>query len=451
MFSLDQVPTGIKELDTVLGGGFERGSMVLVAGHPGAGKTTLAAQLLYEGLRRGEPTLYLSFAERKEEFLKHMRGVGMDFKPHIEKGAFYFVPAITATNEESLKALAKLVIEVAADRGVRRLTVDPITVPLQVLPPSKARAFLHSSLMSSLKSMGVTSVMVADLPYGTWTIGYGFEEFLADVVFVLRVEEARGLARRVLEVRKLRGRPTPRLSFEFVITRNGIVLYVPYLTGLKGGYKTERVPTGVQRLDDMLGGGLLAGSTVLVSGPSGTGKTMLAAVFALEGVRRGETVVYISFEEPENQLRSLFNTLGYNSKEMKGRLLLFSLSPRLFTPGSLYYFFREVLEKEKPQRVVVDGLSSLNRQFGDEFMELARNMGLLAKSLGATTLFTSLENALEGEEAGVSTLADVIIALWYERGVGEFKRMISVMKERGSNHERSWYEIRFAEGKVVIE
>jgi len=445
------VSTGISELDEILGGGFEKGSVVLVAGHPGAGKTTFAAQFLYQGLKSGEAGLYMSFAERKYEFFSHMEGLGMNFKKYEKQGLFVFIPALTTASEESLRSVMGVMTDSLAEKDIRRLVIDPVTAPLQILPPNKARAFLHSSLMRPLKSLGITTLLVAELPYGVNTIGYGFEEFLADAVIVLGVEEARGLPRRTLELRKLRGRATPRLNFEFVIGDEGIALYVPYLAGLKGGYSFERISTGVEKLDEMLGGGILRGSTILMSGPSGTGKTLLAVRFALKGIENGERVVFLSFEEPEDQLKTLFRSMKGDLKEMPENLSILSISPRLFTPGSLYYFFREVIEKREPNRIVIDGLTSLKKQFGSEFLDLAKMLSLLAKSKGITSLFTSLEDLTKGEEAGISMLADVLIALWYERVGDEFKRMIAVLKTRGSPHDRRWYELDFVDGEVVIK
>ncbi|RLE99352.1 MAG: circadian clock KaiC-like protein [Thermoprotei archaeon] len=445
-------PTGIKELDHILGGGFDRGSIVLLAGHPGAGKSTFAAQFVYKGASEyGEPGVYVSFSESKKEFYEHMKAFGFDFDKLEKKNIFKFLSMISIADEKIVGSIINNIYGAVEEIRAKRLVIDSITSMLEAFTLKEARAFLHANVLLGLKPYGITTLLIADLPWGKETIGHGFEEFLADAIIVLKLDEKRGLTRRILEIRKNRGAPTPRVSYDFVITNEGIKLYVPLEASLSGGFTKERAPTGIPELDEMLGGGILKGSVVLISGPSGTGKTLISLNFAIEGARRGERVVYISFEEPRNQLKTAIRNMGVNLEELEKYLYIYSLSPRLFTPAALYSFYDKLLEKHKPSRVVIDGAYALARHYEEEeYLELIRNISLLSKAHRVTLVVTALSNIISLEEVGISTIADVLIALWFDISGGYIRKKIAILKQRGSWHDARQKELVIEDGKVKI-
>ena len=435
--------TGSKELDDILGG-FPEGAIVLVAGHPGAGKTTLAAQFIYAGLKAGSPGLYVSLSERKELFYMHMKGLGFNFAYYEERGLFKFVWLPLMKNIVS--PLNEVLMNIR-ETGCNRLVIDPITALIDQVGREGGREFLHNLINVGLRPAGVTTLLIADLPYGREVIGYGFEEFLVDGILVLRYEEARGLMKRMIEIRKSRWSDIPRISYEFVIGEGGLHIYTPYVKGLKGGFDAEkRHSTGVEELDEMLSGGLPRGSAVLIAGPSGTGKTMLALTMSLTEVNGGGSAVYLSFEEPEGQLYQVARMLGMR----KDSLHITSISPRQYTPGAIYHYVSSLVENVKPGILVLDGLSALERQYGSEYMELIKSIGLLCKAEGVTLIMTSLHDMLKGERAGISTLADVVIALTFERRDDTRCRRISVLKARAVPHDTRVRDMEIVESRIYI-
>ncbi len=425
--------TGVAELDEVLGG-YPEGAVVVVAGNPGSGKTTLAAQFIYAGLVRGEPGLYVSLSERKEEFLEHMKRLGMDFEAYERRGLFKFLWLPLASEA---RRVASAIVEAVGESKCKRLVVDTVTPILASLGPGAGREFLHNLVNLCLKPARVTTLLLAELPYRSETIGFGFEEFVADAIIALSYEEYRGLTRRVLEVRKCRWCPLPRMGYEFVIGDGGVRLYISYAGSLKGSFRLEeRLSTGLRELDEMLGGGIPRGAVVLIAGPSGTGKTLLALSMAIAEARRGGRPLYVSFEESVEQIEYVAKKMG-----LEGGVKVVSLSPRLFTPGSLYYCAVKMLEDCKPTLVVVDGISALERQFGEEAVELVRSVTMWAKARGITHVLTSVSDVLEGETTGISTVADVVIALGFEREHGRLRRILTVVKARGIKHDTRLREL----------
>mgnify|MGYP003879616891 CR=1 FL=1 len=440
-------------LDSLLKVSYRRGNVVLVAGHPGSGKNMFGAQFLYRGaVERGEAGVYVSFAEPREEFYSHMKALGLDFE-HIEaEGRLRFMEFLTVSDERAVTPIADQVFDAAAELGAERLVIDPISVPVGLLSKAKARAFLHSSLINAAKELGLTTMLIADLPRGAEAVGYGFEEFVADVVIKLTLEEAKGLTRRVMTLYKVRDAPVPRVSYEFdIVGGRGIELFIPLEAGFEGKIGPTRVSTGVEVLDRLLGGGLFKGSATLLTGASGTGKTTLASIFAAQGVEEGGRVLYLSFEEPVEQLNALLASLGRDVESLKRGLRILSISPRLSTPGALYFYVERLVEEVSPNRLVVDSLTSLSRQYEEaEFLELARSLVLLCKKKGITSLLTSREDVVRGEEAPISTMVDNIIALWLDFEGEEVRRRVAVVKERMSPHDQHKHTLIVEKGEVVI-
>lgn len=285
---MKKISSGIRELDEIIGGGYYPGYVVLVAGHPGVGKTTFAANFLYYGVRNNEPGIYISFAECREEFYRHMKLIGIEFEEYEKQGVFKFIDAITFANKRSIDELIKTIAKTVYAIKAKRVAIDSITALYSVLSKEVMRAFMHSTLFTLFKPLGIVTYLIAELPLGTEVIGYGHEEFLADVVFKLVAEKEKGLIRRKLIVHKVREAPTQRYEYEFIITEGGIRIYIPQTLKLGGSYiAEERISTGIPGLDEILEGGLLKGSTVLITGPSGTGKTILLLSIAINAIRRG--------------------------------------------------------------------------------------------------------------------------------------------------------------------
>jgi len=186
------------------------GHLLIVTGNLGSGKTTFCAKFLYEGARSfGEPGLYISTVESREEFLTYMKGLGMDFEPLERKGLFRYVEMLTPTFKDALMNFSKELTKQAVEMEARRIAIDPITPILALSSSIEARAILHNALKLITKNLGAIVIMTEEVPIGKMRIGHGVEEFVADGIIRLRLEvpEA-GAPRRIMEVMKLRGRPS---------------------------------------------------------------------------------------------------------------------------------------------------------------------------------------------------------------------------------------------------
>ena len=220
------IPTGIEGLDKLLQGGIPRGAVLLLAGNPGTGKTTLAAKILYEILRRGEPGIYVSFVEPYEDFRRHMLSLGVDFQEYLEKGLFDFMEALIVLDEETMaKQMEELLLKVIEKR-VKAVVIDSVTAMLQIVKDvSKVRELLQNFFVRGVKPQGAITVLIAEHPYGARMVGYGIEEFIVDAVFVLRMYMEQGKLARVLELRKVRWAPLRQAEVPFYI-RPGRVIEV---------------------------------------------------------------------------------------------------------------------------------------------------------------------------------------------------------------------------------
>lgn len=443
------VSSGIEELDKILDGGFLEGQVIVVAGNPGSGKTTFGAQFLYDGLRKGEPGIFVSFVEPKEDFMKYMGLIGFDFAGYEEEGKFLFIEALTMKDADALNALIENVSRESLRLGAKRLVLDSISALKTAFSKRDIRAYLHNALLKVLKALRLTALLIVDMPYGARIIGYGVEEFIFDGVITLEVELQRGLPKRRLVIRKLRGKPLPTSHYDVILGHGGLKLIPPLTSVLKGTLRDETAKFGISELDGMLGGGLRRGSATILVGPSGSGKTLLALTFALEGARNGERCLYLSHEESADQLRKCLSLMGAAENEIKN-IVFVSAGAVAQTPYEAYDKSRRLIEAIKPDRFIIDGLTALRRVYSErDFHEVLRSLLSICKEKEITTLMTFIGVPFE-EELGVSTIADNLIAIMLERAEDRITRRIGVIKSRGSKTSETLKTITFAEGGKII-
>lgn len=278
--------------------------------------------------------------------------------------------------------------------------------------------------------MGVTGLVIADLPYNVDVIGYGVEEFVLDGVIVLKKELYRGIPRRRLYIEKIRGSKIHSLRFDFVIDRGGIGIIPPLGYPPAGKIGEKVVPFGIAELDSLLQGGIRGGTSTILLGPSGSGKTIISLKFGLTGALFKERVLYISFEESIEQLQGYLKKMGA-PQDTFGNIKIFSQTPLILSPYELIFEIKNLIEINKPERVVLDGATALRNIYSSkDFSELIRYLSFWCKSKNITLIVTAIGEPLK-EGTMLSTAFDNVIELWLYKEGNKIIRKISVLKSRG--------------------
>jgi len=270
--SANRVPTGVSGLDELISGGFPRGSLIVLAGNPGTGKTIFSATFIYNGIvNYGERGIYVSFAENREAFLGNMLSLGLDFERLEEEGMFRFLDMVTA-REEAAPTVMETVLREVSGFGAKRLVIDSFSALAQAFKEAhEARIILHTILSRVTRLMGCTTILIVENPHEGERIGLGIEEFVADGIIMLRRTRMDGRLLRDLEILKMRGTPTPENQAVFTL-KDGFKVFPPFKPKpIEKPHRFEPQPdteeyfsTGSPSLDEMLGGGYPRGSAVLI-------------------------------------------------------------------------------------------------------------------------------------------------------------------------------------------
>jgi circadian clock protein KaiC len=458
---LSKSPTGINGFDEITDGGLPAGRPSLVCGPPGAGKTLFALQFLVNGVTRyAEPGVFLSFEESRAEAVANVGSLGFDLDG-LERDGRLLVDALTMepqaveTGEFDLEALMVRVAWAVEKVGAKRVAIDNVEALFATFArPSRVRSELRR-LFRWLKDQELTTVITGERGEGTVT-RHGIEEYLSDCVVVLDDRVVQDVATRRLRVVKYRGSTRGRNEYPFLIGADGLEVLPITSLGLNQQVSSERASTGVVGLDEMLGGhGVFRGSGVLVSGSSGTGKTTLAASFADAACRRGETVLFFSFEESESQIYRNMASVGLDLAGWVERGLLHFHCERPTTRGLEDHLatMQRLIQGLAPTLVVIDPVSSLARGATafDVSAMLMRQVYYL-KSAGITAVMTVLneQNGLEQSIMNISSLVDTSLEVVILSAFGERNRGLFVLKSRGMAHSNQTREFLLSDAGVDV-
>lgn len=444
---LPKCPTGIQGLDEITGGGLPRGRPTLVCGGAGCGKTLFAAEFLVRGAAQfGEPGVFMSFEETDAELKANVASLGFDLASLVrrKKVVLEYVRVerseIHETGEYDLEGLF-VRLNLAIDSiGAKRVVLDTLEALFAGLPNEAILRAELRRLFRWLKDKGVTAVITAERGREQLT-RHGLEEYVSDCVLLLdhRVQEQ--IATRHLRVVKYRGALHGTNEFPFLIGDEGFSVLPITSLGLNHKVSSERVSTGIPRLDAMLGGrGFYRGSSILLTGAPGTGKSIVSACFAQAAARRGERVLFFSFEESPNQTIRNMRSIGLHLEPLvkRGRLRFHAARPTLYgLEMHLATMFKEIAAFQ-PQVVIVDPITSLMVAGSDsETKGMVTRLIDYLKGGQVTSLFTSLTHgghALQQSEIAISSLMDSWLLLQDFEGNGERNRVLYVIKARGMAH-----------------
>ena len=448
---IEKTATGIKGFDHITDGGLPTGRATLVAGTAGSAKTVFAIQFLLAGIARGENGVFVTFEEAPADLRRNVLGFGWDLAALEREGHLCFVDASQHPEEERIEAGAydfgALVarIEAAVKKlGAKRVSLDSVgAVFAQYSDSASVRRELHR-IGAALKQLNVTAVITSERneEYGAIS-RHGMEEFVTDNVVVVRNVLEDEKRRRTIEILKLRGTSHQKGEYPFSINKDGIVVIPLSAIQLKQKSTTLRITSGNAALDDMCGGGFFRDSIVLVSGATGTGKTLMVTAFTAGGIDKGERCLTFCFEESREQFFRNAAGWGFDFEELerKGHLKVVTDYPEIMPLEDHLIRMKGIIEQFKPNRVAVDSLSALERVSGNRgFREFVIGLTAFIKHQEMAGLFTSTTPTLLGgtsvTEAHISTICDSIILLRYVEIYGEMRRGLTVLKMRGSPHDK---------------
>lgn len=446
--ALAKTPTGIEGLDEVTRGGFPSGRPTLIAGNAGCGKSLLAMSFLVNGATRySEPGVFVSFEETSEDVITNVRSLGYDLQRLIDDDLLAIEHIVVdasqlyVAGEFDLEAMFIRIGSLVDKIGARRIVLD--TVETLFLDFDNERV-LRSELVRLfrwLKDRGLTAVITGERGGGAALTRRGIEEYVSDCVVVLDQCVDDGISTRSLRIAKYRGTDHGTNEYPFIIDRGGFVVLPITSLGLDHEVFDERISTGVPGLDQMIdGGGLFRGSSLLVSGSAGSGKTSLAASLLVAACTRGESAALFSFEESPDQLIRNMRSAGVDLAPHvdAGRLSIHSVRPTFHgLETHLARIYRTIVDRE-PDVVAIDPMTSLLAAGSQRHARavLLRLVDML-KSKGITAVFTSLGHgarAAEMTESEISSLMDTWISLRITEVSGERNRELYLLKSRGMGH-----------------
>jgi circadian clock protein KaiC len=467
--SLAKAPTGIQGLDEVTGGGLPKGRVTLVCGSAGCGKSLFAMEFLVHGaVQYGEPGVCMDFEETEAKLSANVASLGFDLRDLTRRKKLLvdFVAVernqIAETGEYNLEGLFIRLAYAVKKIKAKRVVLDSIEALFSGLVDATILRAELRRLFHWLEAHKLTAVVTGEAGEQTLT-RHGLEEYVADCVIALDHRVTEQISTRRLRIVKYRGTSHGTDEYPFLIDREGISV-VP-ITSLELAHKasTDRVSTGIPALDDMMEGkGFFRGSSVLVSGSSGTGKSSLAASFTKAACVRGETCLYFAFEESPSQILRNMRSVGIDLEPwVKKKLLYFhAMRPTSIGLEAHLAIVHKLIEKFRPKVVVIDPITNLvSASGGSSIKSMLMRLVDFLKVEQITSLFTNLTFSGDPQErtaAAVSSLMDTWIVLRDSKPNGRPRRELYVLKSRGMGHSREPRELIVSEkgmelGKILTD
>jgi circadian clock protein KaiC len=457
---IPKVATGIPGLDEVLGGGIPEGLITVVNGGPGAGKTVFGVEFAFRSAAAGDPVIFVSFEERLPALKQNALSLGFDLSRLEEAGALFLMdqrpaPDVVLTREYDLNGFLAILSGKARSMGASRVVIDAIDVLLRVFSEDKAAQSQLHVLLDWLREEGITALLTSRvlLPEADTA---RFLEYVTDCLIRMDMHLEGQLATRRLRVIKYRGAAFGSNDYPCVITEHGIHILPVSAMSLPEGAAEALYSSGNPGLDEVLGGGFRGGTSILVSGNSGIGKTTLLCTFAEAACRRGEKVLYISFEEsPEGLVYSMAHA-GIDLRPVISRGSLRFIAELPEKKGAEEHLLDALMEMERRpyNHVILDAVSATHR-FGTTQASFDYLMRLTStcRERGMTLLMsnqTAERSIGEISGVGVSSLMDALLVMRYVDKGDLLTRILLVLKSRGMSHSPCYHEFRITKEGIVI-
>ena len=464
--SSQRLQTGVPGLDDILFGGFPQGHLYLIEGDPGTGKTTLALQFLLEGIRNGERTLYVTLSESREELGQVARSHGWDpepleifelippeedLKPEAQYTVFHPSEVELA---DTISSILGRVDEVRPQRLVfdslaelRMLARDPLKYRRQIL-----------ALKRHLSGGNITVLLLDDRTSNN-NDDLQLQSIAHGVIVMQGIGRDYGIRRRRIEIHKLRGSAFREGYHDYIIRTGGLDIFPRLIAAEhKPGFQRRPVPSGIQELDDLLSGGIDTGTSTLLTGPAGCGKSTIATRYACSAAQRGEKAAIYTFDESLGTLIERASGLGLDPRPFlaSGRLQVEQIDPAELSPGEFIARIRRLVDDQQLRVVVIDSMNGLLNAMPNEqylALQLHELLSYLSQQ-GIATIITLAQAGVIGSSmqspVDVSYLADTIILFRYFERTGQICQAISVVKKRSGPHERTIRELFLRQGQVSV-
>ena len=462
---LPKCPTGIKGLDEVTEGGLPKNRTTLVCGGAGSGKTLLGLDFVINGaLNHDEPGVFMSFEETEDELYKDVASLNLDLQGLVSQNKIRLEYVLLERRDIqeidfNLEGIFTRLEHAIESIGAKRVVLDSIESLFAGLTDPGLLRLEIKRLFRWLKEKQVTAIITGEPGQGTFT-RHGLEEYISDCIIFLDNRVHEQISIRRIRIMKYRGSNHGTNEYPFVIDKDGLSVIPITSAALDQPGTNEKVSTGIPSLDAMFqGGGYTRGSTVLASGTAGTGKTSLAAAFAVERCKRGERCLFLSYEESPGQLTQNMSSIGIQFKPLveNGLLRIVATRPSFLGLEMHLLDLYKIIADFKPLSVVIDPLTSLIGEGSQrEIQSMVTRMIDLLKSKGITGFFTSLvsstaQNYTSGE-VGVSSLIDTwIVVRELEEDAGKRRiRGLYIVKSRGMGHSSDVHKLILSDAGISL-
>ena len=464
MSALKKLETGVPGLDVLTLGGIPEGRSTLIVGKSGTGKTVAGLQIAGNLARQGIPTILLAVEESPEDLKDSGDTLGLGLSRLVRSGSLHFAdltrpmegPTVVS-GDYDLFGLAHRLTALVQQTGARAVVLDSATALFSPRPPEEALRSHFFQLVHALRQLSLTAAIIAEAPadYGQLTT-LGVEDYVCDLTIVLRNVNDGGRRRRSIEVNKYRRSAHYKGEYPCTITTRGLTVFPLDAKEIRDLETVERYSSGVEGLDRMTHGGWLRNSIIIVRGPTGSGKTMLAGLYARAGASRGERVVYYGFEETRPILLRNYREIGMDMDEYirNGNLKVICRYPEATSLEDLLVDLRLGLEELKPSLIVLDSISSIEHASSEKgFRQFMIGVASILREHGRSALITqtiATSEMTQHTAPYLSTIADAILTLDYSTAGYDIDRRMRVIKMRGSNHEQHPYRLQIEPGGLRV-